>query len=1737
VAWYLGSVPGGASGTLTFAILVDGAGADLADGTPIPNSAFFGVNEGSLPSTIALTSSAGTTVLAPTITTSKADGQATAGLGEALTYNLHITNSGSIAAAGLLITDELPADVVYSDGSANPSETRREGQTLIWEGLGAIAAGDDLTIDIPVNVAPIVPNGTELINTMMVKYENNAGHVYALETAADTTTVEAPELSISKSDSPDPVLTGNGLTYVLDYANSGPVEATGVVITDRVPAGTIFDGCSGGTGCGLLGGDVVSWTIGAVPPDSGGSVGFSALVDVALGEGDIITNDDYGIIADQTDYVPGAAMTTTVSQNAGYIDGYAFVDADGNGQKDGTESGLGGIDVTVAGATILASETTDGSGYYRIRVEAQEPISVTAAPVAGYYRTTPGTVLTNTMLGVTQTVSFGYAEDSAPFAVVYGTVYEDANHDGIRDLGENGIQGVTITSTEAAPQTVLTNEYGQYTLHYDSDGPVTITEEGLPFYISTTPDVVPTTAVVGSSGPSPVNFGEFAGVEIVGQVFADENTNGVNDDGVPISGAVVSAGGEDFTTTLAGNGVYTLYATVTGSPITILETDPAGYVSSNAVPGSGMTRVDANTLEIADPLAGTIYTDGDFGDVMASSVVTISGQVWNDNGDGGIGAPNGSLDGTESGLAGAVVSLSSGMTQTTGADGLFLLYAPPDLVITVAEKNPDGYVSTNAIPGNDAIKLDNDTLIVGPLGPSQTSAGNLFGDVLASSAAIITGTVFDDANENGVQDGGETGMAGVTVTLEISGSDAVAVNTDAEGGYEFSVAPGSDVRITAKKPGDAYYPTTPESIILRPPASGVYPNNNFGYSDDVDVSVISGIVFDDADGNGKQDFGEPGLAGAVITLDGADSVTTGGNGLISGTFQFVVTEAGVHSLREQNPAGYRSTTPDDINVPVELGGSYHVEFGDTNSSSTASLYGTVFDDLDGDGVQDGDEPLMSGVVISVTTSSGVTTTTSKAYGQYGFGFSFSEAGYHTVREQNPARPGYHSTTPDELILYVVAGESYAMNFGDTMSNSSSSVTGVVFDDDNGDGTQNPSELGLSGVLVSLSTGAPTTTDANGGYTLAVTETGYIEVIEQDPFGFHSTTPNNVAVEVAALGEVYAVDFGDSDNAAVSSIFGTVFEDLDADGSRAATEPGLSGITVTISSSPNPYLTNEFGQFTFLVDSAGTYTITQTDPAGYVSTAAVPGSASVTVVDDNTLRAQVEVGVDVGDNLFGDVARTLEMTKTAEDLNGAPLYAGDEIEYTITVTNTSTTYTQTNVTISDTAPASTTLVLDSVACSAGAICGASSGIVTATVATLAPSEVLTLTFGATVDTGATTIGGNVAAVHSDQQPEQETDPVFPPGGGDVEPGLVIAKSAADVDGPPLYPGDAIEYSITVTNTSPIYSQTNVAISDTVPGGTTFVPDSVACSQGATCGESAGVVTATVATLGSGEVFTLTFSATVDDDATTISGNVAGVESDNQGEQRTDPVFPPGAGAHAIIFGVVFDDADGDGVRDPGESGIPDVLITLDDTETTTTGSDGSYAFATTTAGAHAVVETDPPGYTSTTPNAMGVDAILGEQHRVDFGDQLETPCTCAKDAYEEDDVPADAKVLEMGIANKQAHNFCDDATDWLKFTAQEGDEISITISAWGQRADTILAIYGANGQTELASNDDYVGAGDGSSQVVWIAPANGEYHVLVTNAESRTGCDTDYEIWAERQEGGNKGDIYLPLVVRWFTPAP
>lgn len=67
----------------------------------------------------------------------------------------------------------------------------------------------------------------------------------ALATLAGTSSgAPAPkasaDVSVTKSDSPDPVLTAAALNYSIQVANAGPNAATHVVVTDKLPGGVTF---------------------------------------------------------------------------------------------------------------------------------------------------------------------------------------------------------------------------------------------------------------------------------------------------------------------------------------------------------------------------------------------------------------------------------------------------------------------------------------------------------------------------------------------------------------------------------------------------------------------------------------------------------------------------------------------------------------------------------------------------------------------------------------------------------------------------------------------------------------------------------------------------------------------------------------------------------------------------------------------------------------------------------------------------------------------------------------------------------------------------------------------------------------------------------------------------------------------------------------------------------------------------------------------------------------------------------------------------------------------------------------------------------------------------------------------------------------------------------------------------------------------------------------------------------
>ncbi len=100
------------------------------------------------------------------------------------------------------------------------------------------------------------------------------------------------------------------------------------------------------------------------------------------------------------------------------------------------------------------------------------------------------------------------------------------------------------------------------------------------------------------------------------------------------------------------------------------------------------------------------------------------------------------------------------------------------------------------------------------------------------------------------------------------------------------------------------------------------------------------------------------------------------------------------------------------------------------------------------------------------------------------------------------------------------------------------------------------------------------------------------------------------------------------------------------------------------------------------------------------------------------------------------------------------------------------------------------------------------------------------------------------------------------------------------------------------------------------------------------------------------------------------------------------YPVAASPAGGIRGVVFFDADGDGVQGLGERGLAGVTVSLAGPgldQTATTDASGAYAFLGLAQGIYTVTEADPAGYLSTTSNLAVITLAQNElREGVSFG---------------------------------------------------------------------------------------------------------------------------------------------------------
>ena len=458
-----------ASGTVDCALgtLANGASASVEiqirpqEGGTITNQASVSSDAGD-PSPSDNSASAETTVTpVADISVTKTDSPDPVLAGEVLTYTVTVHNSGPSSATQVLLSDPLPAGVNFD--SATPSQgTCSESGHTVGCALGTIANGAAASVEIKViTVTPGTISNQASVSSFVSdpNFANN-------DATAETTIDPAADLSLTKADSPDPVLVGQQLTYTLTVQNAGPQTATGVQLTDNLPAGVTFDSATPSQGSCSEASGTVDCALGTIADSEGASVEIK------------VTPQNAGVLTN------GASVSSDVG-DPDTADNSASAETTVNGVADLALSKSDSPDPVLAGELLTYSLTVQNAGPQAapgVQLTDDLPAGVTfdsATPSQGSCSESSGTV--TCALGTladqqSATVELKVRPQSAGTITNQASVDSDAhdpassNNSASAETTVDPAADLSVTKTDS-PDPVLAGELLAYTVSVHNAGP------------------------------------------------------------------------------------------------------------------------------------------------------------------------------------------------------------------------------------------------------------------------------------------------------------------------------------------------------------------------------------------------------------------------------------------------------------------------------------------------------------------------------------------------------------------------------------------------------------------------------------------------------------------------------------------------------------------------------------------------------------------------------------------------------------------------------------------------------------------------------------------------------------------------------------------------------------------------------------------------------------------------------------------------------------------------------------------------------------------------------------------------------------------------------------------------------------------------------------------------------------------------------------------------------------------
>ena len=712
---------------------------------------------------------------------------------------------------------------------------------------------------------------------------------------------------------------------------------------------------------------------------------------------------------------------------------HAFLDSNSNGAQGGYEHDLEGVAVGAVpagdpNAMPVVTAVTDKNGdalleglapgQYVLRVQMPMGYAFAAYGGTGDEKSSvmqesdqqlqDSAVIT---LADGETAVCGVGASS--MAVVSGYVWLDENGDGVRQDEEHGQAGCLIELVLRGGDTMyqlVTGEDGNYVFGAVKPGEYNIratTPEGLMFTqytkyggdkrsILTTEGVRKATKLVKLRAGKTLdeqNIGLVYQGVIQVQCFLDANYNGLYDEGeeplAGVKGELIKQGtGKTVVTkTSDENGVITFDALRANTyRLRAVLPEGAGFTMVSSDPAGNQFQPRAGRRE--NYVENIVVTTGTTQQLVIGAVLpaTVSGVCYLDDNFSAV------KDSGEKAVSGLTVSLldkdgNTVATDRTSAKGVY----------TFDNVNPGTYtIALNAKKGYAFTKLGEGNIVVNQGGGAGRS--NAFEVAIGQSVTgmdvgmilpgTVQGTVFADANDNGLMDEGETGLVGAEVRLMDENGEWFCAVIGEDGSFCFdAVMPGRYyLRYSLPERGAFARTEKGGNTITGERGLGAGEWFDFKVGSTVNAPLCGGLIlgqvdgtaFADHDGSGTMDAGEAALSGVTLTLTPSRSdlepvtVTTGADG----SFLLVDLHPDTYTLTVTMPEGLVTSRTAGTTLPVSAGFGAQsmtlpVAMGDTwagqllGGAAPASLTGSLWLDVNNNGLWDEGDTTPAGEQVEI----------------------------------------------------------------------------------------------------------------------------------------------------------------------------------------------------------------------------------------------------------------------------------------------------------------------------------------------------------------------------------------------------------------------------------------------------------------------------------------------------------------------------------------------------------------------------------------------------------------------------------------------------------------------------------------------------------------------------------------------------------------------------------------------------